>query len=231
MPTLAAILAGVYSRLVPIREGNTEMRNNSILRRLGLLVLVLALVAVACGDDDAADDDGTTTTTTAAAGEEFTPGPLGAVTIEPGGAVEIRALQAINGPVAFLGTDQVRGIELAIEDFGDIEGHAVNLGTPEDDGCSAEGGQAGAQAILAQEGVLGVIGTTCSGAAAAASPLLSAAGMVLISGSRSSVRPRLPPFMTATRTPMVSPLRSRMRSKRRVAKWWSTPPSTRATPT
>jgi branched-chain amino acid transport system substrate-binding protein len=95
-------------------------------------------------------------------------------------------LQAISGAVAFLGDDQVRGIQLAIEDYGDINGHAVNLGTPEDDLCSAEGGQAGAQAILAQEGVIGVIGTTCSGAAAAASPLLSAAGMVLISGSNTS---------------------------------------------
>lgn len=154
------------------------------LRRLGLLVLVLALVAAACGDDDAGDGD--TTTTTAADGGEFTPGPLGAVTIESGGAVEIRALQSLSGEVAPLGTDQVRGIELAISDYGDIQGHSVNLGTPEDDGCSAEGGQAGAQAIIAQEGVLGVIGTTCSGAAAAASPLLSAAGMVLISGSNTS---------------------------------------------
>lgn len=159
------------------------MTNRNILRRLGLLVLVLALVAVACGDDDTGGGD---TTTTAADGGEFTPGPLGAVTIEPGGTVEIRALQAISGEVAPLGTDQVRGVELAIADFGDINGHAVNLGTPEDDGCSAEGGQAGAQAIVAQGDVLGVIGTTCSGAAAAASPLLSAAGMVLISGSNTS---------------------------------------------
>lgn len=159
------------------------MTNRNILRRVGLLVLVLALVAAACGDDDAGDGD---TTTTAADGGEFTPGPLGAVTIAPGGAVEIRALQAISGPVAFLGTDQVRGIELAIADYGDINGHPVSLGTPEDDGCSAEGGQAGAQAIIAQEGVLGVIGTTCSGAGASASPLLSAAGMVLVSGSNTS---------------------------------------------
>lgn len=159
------------------------MTNRNILRRLGLLVLVLALVAAACGDDDTGDGD---TTTTAADGGEFTPGPLGAVTLESGDAVEIRALQAISGEVAPLGTDQVRGVELAIADYGDINGHAVNLGTPEDDGCSAEGGQAGAQAIVAQGDVLGVIGTTCSGAGASASPLLSAAGMVLISGSNTS---------------------------------------------
>ena len=150
-------------------------------RHLGALLIVLSLVAAACGDDDAE-----TTTTTAAPVAEFTPGALGAVDIASGDAVEIRALQAISGDVAFLGDDQVRGMELAIEDYGDINGHSVNLGTPEDDLCSAEGGQAGAQAILAQEGVLGVIGTTCSGAAAAASPLLSAAGLVLISGSNTS---------------------------------------------
>ena len=150
-------------------------------RHLGALVLVLSLVAAACGDDDDA-----TTTTTAAPVAEFTPGALGAVSIADGDAVEIRALQSISGATAFLGDDQVRGMELAIEDYGDINGHSVNLGTPEDDLCSAEGGQSGAQAILAQEGVIGVVGTTCSGAAAAASPLLSAAGMVLISGSNTS---------------------------------------------
>jgi branched-chain amino acid transport system substrate-binding protein len=157
------------------------MATKNMFRRIGLLVIVLALVAAACGDDDT-----TGGTETTAGGTEFTPGALGAVTIAPGGAVEVRALQSISGGTAFLGDDQVRGIELAIEDYGDVQGHPISLGTPEDDGCSAEGGQAGAQAILAQEGVLGVIGTTCSGSAAAASPLLSAAGLVLISGSNTS---------------------------------------------
>jgi branched-chain amino acid transport system substrate-binding protein len=160
------------------------MKKTMKTRHLGVLVLVFALVAVACGDDDAATTTGATTAATTA--DVFTPGALGAVDIAPGDAVEIRALQAISGDVEFLGTDQVRGIELAIEDYGDINGHSVNLGTVEDDLCSAEGGQAGAQAILAQEGVLGVVGTTCSGAAAAASPLLSAKGMVLVSGSNTS---------------------------------------------
>ncbi|MEE8498013.1 MAG: hypothetical protein V3S62_05730, partial [Acidimicrobiia bacterium] len=94
-----------------------------------MLVLVFALVAAACGDDDTAD-----TTTVATVGEEgFTPGALGAVTVDAGAAVEIRALQVISGDLAFLGDDQVRGMILAIEDFGDINGHSVNLGTPEDE--------------------------------------------------------------------------------------------------
>lgn len=155
-------------------------------RHLGALVVALALFAAACGDDT------TTTTTTAAgattttAGAVFTPGALGAVTVAPGAPIEIRALQAISGEVSFLGTDQVRGAELAIADFGQVDGHDVNLGTPEDDLCSAEGGQAGAQAIVAQANVIGVLGTTCSGSAAAAAPIISAAGMVMISGSNTS---------------------------------------------
>jgi branched-chain amino acid transport system substrate-binding protein len=148
------------------------------------------MVAAACGDSG--------TTTTGASGTEAPPateapaefppaaGALGGVLIGAGEPVQIRTLQAISGPVEFLGTDQNRGTELAVEDYGDIKGHAVDLGTFEDDLCNAEGGAAGAQAIVAQEGVLGVIGTTCSGAAAAASPIITGAGMVLISGSNTS---------------------------------------------
>ncbi len=140
-------------------------------------LLALAMVAAACGDG------GTSDTTSA-----FPPaaGALGGVLVESGAPVQIRALQAISGEVAFLGVDQVRGIELAIEDFGDVKGHPVNLGTPEDDLCLGEGGGAGATAIVAQEGVLGVIGTTCSGAAVPALEIFNEAGIVMISGSNTS---------------------------------------------
>jgi len=172
-------------------------RTTKKIRHLGVLVIVLALFAAACGDDSSTTTTAAATTTTAAAttttaaattttAGAFEPGPLGAVTVAPGAPVEIRALQAISGDVAFLGTDQVVGIQLAIADYGQVLGHDVNLGTPEDDLCSAEGGQQGAQAIVAQADVVGVIGTTCSGAAAAAAPIFDAAGMVLISGSNTS---------------------------------------------
>lgn len=136
----------------------------------------LALVAAACGGEKTLD--------------EFSPGPLGGVLYGADEPVEIRTLQAISGDVAFLGVDQVRGTELAIEDytaaFGGIKGHSINLGTPEDDLCSSEGGTSGANAIAAQEGVLAVIGTTCSGAGVPASQILSQAGIVLFSGSNTS---------------------------------------------
>ncbi|MEE9298657.1 MAG: branched-chain amino acid ABC transporter substrate-binding protein [Acidimicrobiia bacterium] len=160
-------------------------------RHLGALVVVLALVAAACGDDDA----GTTTTAATGATTAATAAPVafppeagawGGVLIEAGAPVEIRTMQALADAVAFLGVDQVRGTELAMEDYGDILGHPVNLGTTEDDLCLGEGGAAGATNIAAQEGVLGVIGTTCSGAAYPAIPILNAAGIVLISGSNTN---------------------------------------------
>ncbi len=137
-------------------------------RMLGLGV-VFALIAAACGG-----------------GSEFTAGPLGAVEVAPGEQIQIRSLQAITGDVAFLGVPNQRGIELAVKDYGDIKGFSVTIGTGLDDLCSAEGGQAAAQTIVADEKVVGVIGTSCSGAAAAASPLISAAGMVMISPSNTS---------------------------------------------
>ena len=52
--------------------------------------------------------------------------------------------------------------------------------------CSNDGGQAAAQAIVADEDVVGVVGTSCSGAAVAAAPLITGADMVLISGGNTS---------------------------------------------
>jgi branched-chain amino acid transport system substrate-binding protein len=148
-------------------------RRSIRLRHLIVMLVAVALVAAACGDDDDATDDPI---------EDA----IGVIEVGAGGQIQIRAHQAISGPVAFLGDDQVRGIELAIADFGDIHGFSVNLGTPEDDLCRAEGGQSGAQAIVAQDNIVAVIGTTCSGAARAAAPIYTGAGMVIFSGSNTA---------------------------------------------
>ena len=113
-------------------------------------------------------------------------GSLGTVEVGSGEDIQIRSLNAISGDVAFLGIPNQRGVEMAIADYGSIGGHDVSMGTGLDDLCSADGGQAAAQTIVADESVVGVIGTSCSGAAAAAAPLISEAGMVMISGSNTS---------------------------------------------
>lgn len=133
----------------------------------------LALVIAACGDGGTGGD-----------GPE--PGELGAITVAEGDAIKIASLQAISGDVASLGTDQVRAIELAIADQGEILGHSIELAFNEDDMCNSEGGQTGATRIVADPDVVAVIGTSCSGAGVPASNVVSEAGRVLISGSNTS---------------------------------------------
>ena len=56
----------------------------------------------------------------------------------------------------------------------------------EDSLCNAEGGQSAAQRIAADETIVGVVGTNCSGAAQGALPIISDAGMLMISPSNTS---------------------------------------------
>ena len=101
-------------------------------------------------------------------------------------AVQIRSLNTITGDVAYLGIPNQRGVELAVADFGPVRGFDVDLGIRYDDLCSSDGAQAAAQTIVADEDVIGVIGPTCSTAAVAAAPLVTAAGMILIAPSNTS---------------------------------------------
>lgn len=165
----------------PALEGPTMTRT----RKLLLLVAAFALFVVACSDDTASDT-----------GEHLGDGSLGVVEVESGEAIQIRSLNAITGDVAFLGIPNQRAVELAVEHFGAIHGFDVTSGEGLDDTCSADGGQAAAQTIAADDSVVGIIGTSCSGAAVAAAPLVTGAGMVMISPSNTS--PALTSDLTGT---------------------------------
>ena len=142
------------------------------------LLAVLALIIAACGDGggDGTEDPG----------EDTEAGELGAIEVADGESIKIASLQAISGDVASLGTDQVRAVELAIEDKGEIAGHSIELAFNEDDLCNSEGGQTGATRIVADPDVVAVVGTSCSGAGVPASAVVSDANRVLISGSNTS---------------------------------------------
>ena len=167
------------------------------MHRIGAVLLCLSLLALGCGGDEkqsgseepppaTSPTDGVEATTTVPEAVEFVPGPLGAVEVAPGEQIQIRSLNTITGTTAFAGIPNQRGVELAIADYGPIAGRSVSLGTPLDDFCSPDGGQAAAQTVVADPTVVGVIGTTCSSSAAAAMPLISAAGMVMVSPSNAS---------------------------------------------
>jgi len=167
--------------------------------KLLALLAVLSLIVAACGGGGEEED----TTTTAAVEEPSTTeateepsttageeppaeGDLGSVTVAAGEDIQIRSLEAISGDVSFLGTPNQRTTELAIADYGPVQGHDVSMGSGLDDLCSADGGQAAASQIVADAQVVGVIGTSCSGAAAGALPLISEAGLVMISAANTS---------------------------------------------
>lgn len=111
---------------------------------------------------------------------------IGCVDIAPDAPLKIAALQSISGDTASLGTDQVRAVQIAIDDQGGkFMGHDISLEV-EDDGCNSEGGTTGAQKIVSDPQVIGIIGTSCSGAAVPASQIMSQAGLVMISGSNTA---------------------------------------------
>ena len=116
---------------------------------------------------------------------------LGCVQVEPNVDVKIGVLQALSGKVEALGREQVRGIELAIDERqGVFLGHPIALQI-ENTGCTPEGGANAALKIIADPQTVAIIGTTCSAAGATASKAMSDAGLTMVSGNNSA------PFLTS----------------------------------
>jgi branched-chain amino acid transport system substrate-binding protein len=111
---------------------------------------------------------------------------IGCVTIAPGAPIKIGVLQALSGDLGPQGTDEAKCVELAVADRGDqLLGHPVELHSV-DSRCSSEGGTTAALKIAADPQIVGIVGPTCSGEAAAAMEIVSKAGLVMISGSSSA---------------------------------------------
>jgi len=97
----------------------------------------------------------------------------------------------------------VRAIEIAMADRdGELLGHEIELQT-EDDGCAQEQGTTAAQRVVSDEQIVGIIGTSCSGAAVPAMEIMSDAGFVMISGSNTS--PSLTSDLAGTEAPDFQP--------------------------
>jgi branched-chain amino acid transport system substrate-binding protein len=168
------------------------MKNRKYLSILAL-VGALMLVAAACGGDD--DEGGEATGATPTGGTvDCEADEFGCVEIAAGAPIQLASLLSISGETASLGTDSNHGVELAIDYLddafdatpGQLLGHDVTL-QQEDDGCSAEGGQAGATAIAANPDIVAVIGTSCSSSAlGVADTILGDKGMLLFSPSNTN---------------------------------------------
>ncbi len=112
--------------------------------------------------------------------------PLGVVELGADDPFTLGYLLVTSGPNASLGIDEQRGIELAIMDYGEeFMGRPIEL-VGEDSLCSPEGGQAGATRLVTNEQLVGIIGPTCSSAGRVAAPIVTEAGMTMISPSNTA---------------------------------------------
>ena len=111
--------------------------------------------------------------------------PLGVVVVGPGEAIQIRSLEVLTG-IGVRGIPRQRAVALAVDDYGPILGHRVTMGAGLDTLCTAEGGRAAAETVVGDRRVVGVIGTSCSVGAVEAAPIVSEAGLVMISASNTA---------------------------------------------
>lgn len=110
---------------------------------------------------------------------------IGCVELGPDDDIHLAYMLTVTGGTAYLGEDSLGAIEIAVSERADIQGHSISL-TGEDSGCSPEGGQTAATKVTSDPTVVGIIGTNCSGAATAALPTVSEAGMLMCSSSNTA---------------------------------------------
>jgi branched-chain amino acid transport system substrate-binding protein len=138
--------------------------SKSVLLILVLAILVSSLVTACCPPPFECTD------------------AIGCVDIPPGEPIKLGVIQALSGGVAPGGIIQARTIELAVTQRDmQLLGHPIVL-QKENEYCSSEGGATAALKIAADPQTVGIIGTSCSGAAVPAAQIMSEAGLVMVSG-------------------------------------------------
>jgi branched-chain amino acid transport system substrate-binding protein len=139
-------------------------------KSFGLLIvlIMLATALAACGGGGGDCPEGDT-----------------CVEVKKGEPIRIGWMMVVSGGDASLGTDTKRGVEIAIDDKGQLLGHDIEL-VGEDELCNAEGGQTAATKLASDTKLTAVVGSNCSSAARAAIPIMCGAGIPMISPSNTA---------------------------------------------
>jgi len=155
--------------------------------RLSAGLIVLAMILAACQQSASSSPSASESAApTQTAADVCAADAYGCVEVAEGDPIVVASANAITGDVAFLGNDINFGIEVAVNDRGQVAGRDVEI-QKEDGGCGdATSGQTAAQAIVANPQVVAVIGTTCSRTAVPAMPVLNDAGLMMISPSNTA---------------------------------------------
>src|SRR5687768_6626221 len=185
----------------PLEEKNRMQKYT----RWSAILVVLMLVLAACQSDGGSEGSEEPEESAAASEPAASAGggggtaadcdadEFGCVEIAEGDPIVIGSALVITGANESLGLDSQYGIEVARGERPEIAGHEVEF-NHQDDGCSVEGGTAAARALLSEENIAGVIGTSCSSAGIPAAEILSAEGILLVSSSNTA------PSLTAPET-------------------------------
>jgi branched-chain amino acid transport system substrate-binding protein len=158
-----------------------------------LVVLMLALAACQQGGGEASPEASEPAATEGDGGEDPTAvcdaDEFGCVEVAEGEPIVLGTALSITGDTSALGLDSQYGAQVAADqkmEAGGVLGHDVEF-VHEDAGCGdAATGQTAAQALVADERLVAVIGTTCSRTAVPAAPVLGQEGIILISSSNTS---------------------------------------------
>ena len=147
-------------------------------RAVRATALMAAVLVAACSGQPAGDGDDPASASTSDGG-------LGVIEVAAGESIEIRWVLYVSA-TSESGRIASRIVRIAVDDYGPIRGFDVDLGAGIDDSCTPEGGAAAAETVVALGDAAGVIGTTCSAAAVGAAPVISEAGLVMVSPTNSS---------------------------------------------
>ncbi len=170
------------------------------LHKLAITLIVVVAVAalLACAPVQPAAPAAPAATSAAPAATSAAPEPtaagaftaptdaIGVVEIGPNDPIHLAYMLVTSGADGALGIDSRRGVELAVEAMdGKLLGHDIKL-DGQDSACSAEGGQAAAAKLAADNTIVAVIGSSCSSEMRAGGPTLSQAGFSIVSPSNTA---------------------------------------------
>lgn len=159
-----------------------------------LMVMLLALAACSnntgsSASEEASADESQAQESQPAGGEDPTAAcdadEFGCVEIPEGDPMVMGTIFVLTGANESLGTDSQYGVEVAQQMRPEIAGHEVEFNS-QDGVCSADGGTAAARALVSEPAIVGVIGTSCSGAGVPAAEITSAEGIMLVSPSNTA---------------------------------------------
>jgi branched-chain amino acid transport system substrate-binding protein len=154
----------------------------------------------ACGDDDESTDGDSATATADGGGGG---GGENVVTVQAGDSIVVGVTAVLTGDLGHLGEAVLEAAKLAAEQKGDVEGFPVEI-VEADDLCDSSGAEPAAQQLLAEDNLVAVIGSICSGVNVTVQPTYEEAHITQVSSGSTAVKVTYPegrePFDTFLRT-------------------------------